>query len=72
MSRGGYRCFECPKTSPKIGEAETSIGWGKFQGRMGMGRGKISITVVHCPDHKKGFVSEIARQLGDVLEDRLS
>lgn len=68
MSGKKYKCYSCPRTSEKIGEAETNAGWGKFQGRMGMGRRKISITVVHCPDDRKGFVSEIARQLREALE----
>jgi hypothetical protein len=45
---------------------EVEAGWGKFQGRIGMGRTKRSITLIHCPLHIKGFyvvVEQTVRKL---------
>lgn len=66
MMSHSYKCHECSATTPKIGMVEVEAGWGKFQGRIGMGRTKRSITLIHCPLHIKGFyvvVEQTVRKL---------
>lgn len=59
-----YKCYACPKTTEKIGESEIAAGWNKFQGRAGFGSSKQSVTVVHCPDHRAGFLDAIRKAVG--------
>lgn len=58
-----YKCYGCSATTPKVGMVEVEAGWGKFQGRIGMGRRKVTITLIHCPLHVKGFYVVIERKL---------
>lgn len=63
MSGDKYKCHACPRRAAKIGEAEIAQGWGRFQGRIGIGRQKVTITLVHCPIHLKGFYVVIGKKL---------
>ena len=60
-----YECYfpACGKTTRKIGQTEADEGWIKFQGRMGIGRKLVSLTVVCCPDHRGGFKEAVAHRL---------
>jgi hypothetical protein len=66
----GYKCFACPRLIDKVGESEIAAGWNKFQGRAGIGNSKQSITVVHCPDHKAGFLDAIQKSLEKEIDSK--